>query len=176
MPLRRAALNLAASLPRGNALRVALLRVLAGPKKAIFTEVILDDPEYLLHWWPRATGYPVLHKHFAHHLTIRFKPTPHEVLALPLGSKVSLQVVGYAQDDKAQAVVVKATGVHTTNDIPHITVATDGTSPIYSNELLHQGWEPIKGPRLTGTVGFFDGKEHRWDLSDTVYEESALSL
>jgi len=170
--LRSATLRLAASLPRHAALRRALLRLLVSkkPATAVYTEVILDDPSTLRQWWEREVGTPLLSKPFAHHLTIKFKPQPDEVLRLPLGEQVALQIVGYAEDEHAQAVVVQPAGLHIPGKIVHVTLATDGANPAYSNELLGRGWTPAHGPRLSGVVGFFDGDTHRWDLAGTAYE------
>jgi len=128
-------------------------------EKALYTAVILDDPRDLEDWWLYHVG-PLLPKRYSHHMTIKFKPTPEEVASLPLGAQVALEIVGFAADRKGQAVqveVVSPSGVRSTNPIPHITVATDGTSPVYSNELLSRGAVPAEGRDkgfLYGRVGY----------------------
>jgi len=134
------------------------------PEKVVFTEVALVDPDKLLAWWLREVRLPLLPKLFSHHMTLQFQPEPSAIGDLPLGRRVPLEVVGWTADEKAQAVVVKPSGVRSENPTPHITIATDGTSPAYSNDLLASGYTRVRGPTLLGTVGFFDGKEHRFQI------------
>jgi hypothetical protein len=108
----------------------------------------------------------------AHHMTIWFYDAPGTPLErLPLGRTVSLKVVGYASDEKAQAaVVVPPTGLRRSDaGIEHVTISTaPGVSPFYSNTLLSHRWdaeEAKKGfPALTGKVGWWDGSRIRFDL------------
>jgi len=126
-------------------------------KKVVYSGIFLDDASHreLLQWWEKATGIPLLGKHFGHHMTIKFKPTPEEVEKLPLGQKVRIRVVGWAADEKGQAVLVDPE-VESTNPKPHITVAVaEGVSPAYSNELLASGVTRIAGPTLEGVVDTF---------------------
>lgn len=118
----------------------------------VFVAVVLDDRSHkaLLAWWERATGTKLLSKIYAHHMTIKFKPNQSDMDKLTEGEKVTLQVIGWAEDGKVQAVAVK--GFKSSNKIPHITVATDGTPPFKSNALLADGFTRVRGPRLTGTV------------------------
>jgi len=132
-------------------------------EKALYTAVILDDPRDLEDWWLYHVG-ALLPKRYSHHMTIKFKPTPEEVASLPLGAQVALEIVGFAADRKGQAVqveVVSPSGVRSTNPIPHITVATDGTSPVYSNELLSRGAVRAEGRDkgfLYGRVGYVSNR------------------
>lgn len=80
---------------------------------------------------------------FMHHITEEFgvkhnseKPT----------KPTSVEVVGYAKDDKAEALVVAINGSTQRKDgsIYHITVSTkSGVKPVYSNQLLQKGWDAI---------------------------------
>ena len=155
--------------------RAAIRRVLAGkPEEALYTAVILDDPTELLRLWEQETGIPLHPKKIAHHMTIKFKPSPEEVARLPIGKRVNLRVIGYAADDKGQAVAVVPQGVSSANEIPHVTVAVNGTSPVYSNELLKRG-RGQKGKMsgtLKGRVGYQGTKGSEvFDLAGTIYEE-----
>jgi hypothetical protein len=155
--------------------RAALRSVFAKkPEKALYTAVILDDPTDLLTLWEREVGVPLHPKKIAHHMTIKFKPSPEEVTKLPIGKRVNLRVIGYAADDKGQAVVVVPQGVSSTKEVPHVTVAVNGTSPAYSNELLKRGWKPLSGT-LRGRVGYQGTKGNEvFDLAGTIYDgESA---
>lgn len=151
------------------------IRTAGKKRKAIYSAIFLtpQSKDALADWWIQSKG-ELLPKQFMHHMTLKFKPSPEEVLSLPLGKDVKLQIIGIGSDEKGQAVAVSSEP-QSNNPIPHITVATDGTSPVYSNELLSAGIIPIDlefpPPVLTGTVGFFDGKEKRVDLVGTIYEE-----
>jgi hypothetical protein len=85
-------------------------------------------------------------------MTIQFKPKSLD--GYEVGSSVSLRVVGFAQNEHVQAVVVEAVGATSSNAVPHITVATDGSPPVLSNDLLQQGYVSVRGPYLSARVGF----------------------
>ncbi|MBX4198447.1 hypothetical protein KW782_03885 [Candidatus Parcubacteria bacterium] len=96
---------------------------------------------------------------FAHHLTIKFRPTEEDMKHVEIGKTISLKVVGVVEDDKAQALVTE-TDI-SGNEHPHITLSTaEGVEPVYSNELLKttkaQSIEPFT---ITATAGFFDGSK-----------------
>lgn len=132
--------------------------------KPVYVGVMLDDPKSLQRWWESEVG-ELLPKRIAHHMTIKFGPSADEVAALPLGEPVTLDVVGYANSGEIQAVVVRPHGVASANRIPHVTVATDGTTPpVKSNDLLAEGWTPVNGPTLHGRVGFFANGRDWFDL------------
>jgi hypothetical protein len=156
--------------PRRLAIR-RLLTAKSKPEKAIYTAVFLDDPNDLLDWWERETGIPVHPKVFAHHMTIKFKPSPDEVKDLPIGAPVNLRIIGWAADDQGQAVAVQPQGVRSSNRIPHVSVAMSGVSPVYSNELLGRGFKPASGI-LRGRVGYKGTKGSEvFDLRGTIYDE-----
>jgi len=141
-------------------------------KKALYTAAFLtpSGAEQLDNWWGTATQKDFHEKHFRHHMTIKFKPSEEEVVSLPIGEDVKLKVIGYAADDKGQAVMVS--GVSSSNSIPHITVSTaEGTSPVYSNELLGLGITEVDGPELDARIGFHNGKEARYDFEGSIYED-----
>ena len=121
------------------------------PAPVAYVGAILDRPEQLLNWWSTNIG-PLLDKKFAHHMTIQFKPKSLD--GYEVGSSVSLRVVGFAQNEHVQAVVVEAVGATSSNAVPHITVATDGSPPVLSNDLLQQGYVSVRGPYLSARVGF----------------------
>jgi len=106
-------------------------------------------------------------KIICHHMTLAFEPSRLHIESLPFGSKVSLVVVGIADDEKAVAVEVRISDgssiTHGQNPAPHVTVAcAKGTSPKYSNKLLGRRADPLDGkyftvfgPQLEGVVAFF---------------------
>lgn len=145
------------------------------PVQVVFTEVALTNPGQLQDWWVHELGQLTLSKLFMHHVTLAFKPDAAEVEALPLGQRVRFKVVGWAADNKAQAVVVRLSGL-TAERTPHVTVSTSGVSPTYSNELLARGWQPVDGPTLEGIVGFFDGKEHHFRTADVFLQARRLRI
>ena len=103
----------------------------------IYTGIFLTDEsrDKLIEWCKKEIG-PLLPNEFAHHCTLAFRPTHEAALALPLGDVVRIDVVGYAADDKGQAVAV-AIPLKSNNEVAHVTVSTaDGVRPFYSNELL----------------------------------------
>jgi len=99
--------------------------------------------------------FPALHGDVrADHMTVWYDP-PEDILERlrPLvGKKVRLKVVGYAQDDRGQAVVVQ-TRLPIKNPIPHVTISvSSGTKAVYSNDLLARGYEKVVGPTLDAVL------------------------
>jgi hypothetical protein len=121
---------------------------LKAPKKVSFLQAVLtpQSQKALL------KAFPALHsKVHAHHMTVLVKPSPDKVKKL-VGREIKLRVVGYAEDDKAQAVVVKSM-LQSDRPIPHVTISTaPGTGAKYSNELVGDGYRPVKGPTLDAIV------------------------
>jgi len=119
-------------------------------------------------WWERYVSPPERNS-YAHHMTIKFKPKDKELYELMerlggVGEIVHLRVVGYSEDAGLGVQAVVVSGVYSTNDIPHITVATDGAKPFLSNKLLKSGYTEVRGPVLEARLGYFDGREDRFDL------------
>ena len=111
------------------------------------------------------SAFPPKHpKVLAHHMTIAFKPSDEEMDMLPLGQLIKLRVVGHAVDGFGQAVVVEPVGVVSKNAVPHITISVDKKSPVYSNELLARGYEPVMPFEIYARVGPF------MDDGSVVYE------
>jgi len=124
-------------------------------KTPTYTAVFLDDESKrkLLSWW-KSEVCQVLPVAYADHMTLRFKPSEDEVAKLALGEEADLHVIGWAADEKGQAVLVRSE-VPSSNLNPHITVATaKGTSPVYSNKLLAQGHTKVSGPTLRGVIDY----------------------
>jgi DNA-binding ferritin-like protein len=138
-----------------------------GRSKVVFTEAILDNPKKLLSWWENNVGELLSDtSKTAHHMTIEYGGNnpgiPLErVEQLGVGSPVRLEIIGYAQNDRVQAVLVKPQGVSSTNRYPHITVAVgNGGNPSESNDLLARGYERVKGETLTAKIGYFGRGKH----------------
>lgn len=143
-------------------------------KKALYTGIFLDNASQVrvICAIQRYVGETHVNK-FAHHLTLKFKPIPEEVRLLPVGSEISFVATGYGADSKAQALVCTLPpGLTCANESPHVTVATaDGTKPVYSNELLTHGHTQFDRPLpLMGRVGWFDGRNVRYDFEGSIYE------
>lgn len=97
---------------------------------------------------------------FAHHLTIKYNLTSDECSSVAVGEKVTLTVIGIAEDEKAQALIVKTNLSENKN--PHITLSTDNqTRPVYSNELIEKkGYRTLSQPvEINATIGISDGKK-----------------
>ena len=112
----------------------------------LYNSVLLDkeSKELLLKKFP-----PKHPKVFAEHCTLEFKPND---LPKNLGEKVELEVIGYAEDDKGQAIVVKLqSGIVSNNKVPHITISVVD-KPFYSNELVGKGYQEIVPFKLFGTI------------------------
>lgn len=107
------------------------------------------------------------------HMTIKFKPTKDEVRRLPMGGAVDLRITGVASDPSCTALRVEqiyGCPVPPDNDIPHITMWTNGVSPYYSNELLSKGVLEIeRGPVISGTVGYCTGNDFKFDYYNSIY-------
>ena len=133
-------------------------RLRANPQSIVYVGAMLDDPTALLRWWSTHVG-KVLPVPYAHHMTIKFRPADSDLDALRVGAPVGLHIVGFADDGQVQAVAVEPIGVHSTSPVPHVTVATNGTPPVKSNELLARGYVPVNGPVISARVGLFTGKD-----------------
>jgi hypothetical protein len=127
--------------------------IAAKPKPVLYLGLILDEASLsrLLAWWNTTVGEELLGKYTAHHVTIQFKPTVDQVAHADVGSRHSVRVVGWASDEKAQAVVVQGIEV-AQGQTPHVTLAVaPGVPPAHSKELV-QKLTRTPGPTLTGTV------------------------
>lgn len=141
--------------------------------KIVYLGVFLTDDAHnaLLTWWQMQVG-SVHSKMFAHHMTVQFRPTEEQIRDFIPKQECALQVIGYAHDDKAQAVLVKpscAYGVKCQNAHPHITISTEYTSPVYANDLLAKPGaiqRVLHGPTLQAWTGYWDGKEIRYEVDD----------
>ena len=110
----------------------------------------------------------------ADHMTIWFHKDgdlPFDLTDLPLGKTIPLKIIGYVEDDQAQAVIVQPPPRFrpVSGRTPHITISTEkGVLPAHSNALIEQAWdtaEARKGfPTLAGKVGWYDGQRVRYDF------------
>jgi len=100
-------------------------------------------------------AFPYAHdKAKADHMTIARTMTP-DLLGL-IGQQVQMRVVGYASNDRIQAVVVQPSPDLVQGRIPHITLShAPGSQSKESNDLLQEGWERVSGPTLTGIVDVY---------------------
>jgi hypothetical protein len=92
---------------------------------------------------------------FYHHVTIIHMSEAGGNLRVPenAGDEIELEVIGYAEDEKGQAVVVR--GIESSKAVPHITLScAPGVRPFYSNTLLSKGYRELENPfYLTAVVG-----------------------
>lgn len=118
----------------------------------------------LLRWFQRVSGERLLpQRPDDPHVTIKYAPTFRDVMRTPRGALLTLSVVGWASDDKGQAVEVKLQDARSASPVPHITLATaPGVKAVYSNDLLKRGkqgdpdvhYEQARGPSMVGVVRF----------------------
>ncbi len=146
-------------------------------KKAIYAGIILTPKSQMLaKGW--ALGYNelkgLMDKVFAHHMTLCFKPSKEYMADLPIGEEVVLTITSVGRDEGCIAVGVSSDHPAMelcTNENPHITICcAEGVSPVHSNELT---FRPLENPKvqLEGRVGFFNGKEDRFDFEGSIYED-----
>ena len=128
--------------------------------KVLYTGLFLCEPHKLLDWWVRVAESPVYSVVYGHHLTLKFKPTPEEVEALPIGEEFLIAIDGWVEDDFGQAVSVGDTaGLPCSNEHPHITVACAwGTPPVYSNQLLENKKVHPAAGFFKVRAGYVDGR------------------
>jgi len=139
-------------------------------KKAIYSAIFLDAESQ-----QKLKAVAHLEKVFCHHLTLAFKPSSSHVEALPMGEEVSLEVVCFGDDGRAQAAGCHIRGEvidFCSNEKPHITIScAEGVSPVHSNELVFDQFvEPYGRLQLKGRVGIFTGVD-QFDFEGTIYEE-----
>lgn len=114
------------------------------------------DPQatrILVAWWATVVQKPFLPDLKADHLTLAFKPNRFvfERFSPFIGAMVRLDVLGWAADDRAQAVFTTCP-LPCLNKRPHITISVaSGESGFHSNEL--EDVRPCPGPSVTGLVG-----------------------
>lgn len=121
-----------------------------------YTAIFLDDSSKrrLLMWWRTSVRKPLLPVIFADHVTLKFRPSKAEVEKTPVGENALVQVIGFAEDEKGQAVLVRPS-VSSSNHMPHVTISTaHGVNPVYSNQLLTKGYSRKTGPILRGIVDY----------------------
>jgi hypothetical protein len=96
--------------------------------------------------------FPALHAGVrADHMTVWYDPSEQvlERLEPKMGKKVKLKVVGYAEDEKGQAVLVD-TRLPSSNRQPHITISlSPGTKAVHSNTLKYKR---VVGPTLDAVL------------------------
>lgn len=146
--------------------------------KVTFIQAVLEKPSDLTSWLsdqddaPSITGWDIK----SHHMTVEYLGGKGSAKDLErykqfLGNTYTINITGYAYDDKCVAVVVE-TNLPVQKKIPHITVAVNGVPPSYSNELLEKGnIIPAKG-KLRVKVGYFDGRGggDKFDLPFEFFE------
>ena len=115
--------------------------------KLLYSAIVLDNQskEKLIN----AFTLPYKWQPVAHHMTIGFKePVPNH-LRNDIGKTVQLLVkeIGISTD----AMAVKVLGYHSSNNIPHITLAIpEGGKPFNSNFITN--WKPCSKMIVTGKV------------------------
>ena len=125
--------------------------------RVLYTQAVIKNQEAVLRWFEKETGLnpeKMGWDVYCHHMTIEFfvkkdkkdlkrKGLPQSLLLESLsdliGKDTALDIIGYAVDERGMALLVEPRGrlgLHIKNNNPHITIATNGVPPKYSNELL----------------------------------------
>lgn len=158
---------------RTDASSLTPVRTNSGGKfKPVFVAAVLSDEakQVLYNYWisqPDApAAFPVLKMS---HMTIKFRPSPEEVAAMPIGQPVQLRVVGWAANNQIQAVAVQPVGVGSANATPHVTFALADASvpPKLSNDLFAgaaTSGRATPGPVLDATLGWSDGGNYHFSV------------
>ena len=116
--------------------------------KIIYNAYVLTEnsKEILIKKFP-----PKFDNKFYHHMTLNFDK---QELPPNLGSVVTIKIVGYAEDEKAHAVIVDEQ--LESGRIAHVTLSCDnGVKPVYSNTLIKSGWDEIEPFTLEAKVMSF---------------------
>ena len=147
--------------------------------RVLFSQALLLNPNRVLNLFKDVSGMDLSGwKTYCHHMTIEFykKGTAQSLRPLEslMGSGTVLNIVGYAADDKAVALLVEPSRriAHLVkNANPHITIATaQGVKPSYSNELLETAEIiPLKG-RARAAISWRNPKGE--DVLDLPWEFS----
>jgi hypothetical protein len=105
---------------------------------------------------------PKFAKVSADHVTLVYKPSEAEINSFNIGESATIPVLGYAEDEKGQAILVSVQNAKNKN--PHITISVrEDTKAVYSNELLEKSnIEKIENFNLAGRIGIagFDRQIH----------------
>jgi len=141
---------------RELARRVA--RRFLGREPAVYVGAFLtpQSRRHLLREFP-----PAHPRVYADHVTIQWGGRPEDLAKFKMGSILHLRVVGYAEDSKAQAVVVVLPSdvARHANRNPHVTISTTpGVAPVYSNELIARGWKRVPQRTYTAVLDTFPRK------------------
>jgi len=121
---------------------------------APYAAIFLDEgsKRRLIQWWSSVVHTHLFPDVHADHVTLKFNPSKSEAERYQIGQSALVQVLGFAEDDKAQAVLVRPS-VASSNRFPHVTVAIrHGVNAVHSNELLAKGYTRKAGPILRGVV------------------------
>ena len=127
-------------------------------KVPVYTAIFLDgvSRETLLKAFP-----PIHPKVLGHHVTLVFKPSPQvlEDLQPYLEKEAVFEIVGYATDSRGQALKVTVPeALRIGGQVHHLTLScAEGTSPVYSNALLREGWSNTIPRMVKGVVRHFTG-------------------
>ncbi len=96
-----------------------------------------------------------------HHITHVFPVSPHEESPFPLGTPATVKVIGHAEEDGLEALVVTVDGKAKRDDTKpyHITWSLDrskGKRPVQSNQLVARGFTPVEPYEFTTELRFFN--------------------
>ena len=120
------------------------------PSGTLYTGVFLTKTSHklLLDYWNQSVGVTGdLGKIYADHMTLQYKPTKAEVLALPLGKRVSIYAFLWASDgDSCEGVQVYSPNIKSNNTYSHCTVSTsNSTGAVCTNSILERVHNGSKG-------------------------------
>ncbi len=122
-------------------------------------EIRQSIKEQIISWWKQNVGSELHENLFCHHITLEFKPKETSPVMKLVGTSILFKIAGVLEDENCQTIVVKLDDKipYKGTSMPHITIATNGsTPPKYSNQLINESFMiPFDGPYLSGLAKGF---------------------
>lgn len=132
---------------------------LGPPPAAQYVAVLLNEPDRRAIFGSFPPRFELVQDG---HVTLQRLPGS---LPPDLGAEVRLRVIGYAVDEKAEALAVELEAVNSCNSVPHITLSVAaGVKPAYSNELLKNGYASLDPISVSGRImAYVEGRGYVGD-------------
>ena len=118
-------------------------------KKFLYSCYLLTSgAKEILEVWLKKNKKQIKHNKYLHHCTIQFGEDT-LIDDKMINKKVGIKIIGYVENQFANAFIVDKDSCISTNVNPHITISTDkDTKPVYSNRLFN--------PESNAEIIYFD--------------------
>ncbi len=123
---------------------------------AVYTAAFLTDESRTL---IQRKIDPKFNNIILHHITIDYMP---KSVNINTGQIIELNVIGYVEDDKCQAILIEDDPIFNGKQNPHITYTlNNGVKPFYSNVLIKSAIEndsiiEVKPFKIKCVLGYFN--------------------